>query len=96
MGVRISGRRELETPREVMAALGGTSMVSALTGYSYGRVENWNRAQNFPANTYLVLTEALRRKRLTASPKLWRMVTPEERRAALTGMIADQRSRAAS
>lgn len=88
--------RTLTTTSEVLRALGGDHAVSALTGSPYKATENWKRAKNFPSRYFLVMSEALRKKRLSAPAALWGMVTPEERRAALMGMVDAQRSRAAS
>jgi hypothetical protein len=96
MARSLTESRMLTTTAQVLEALGGDHAVSALTGSPYKATENWKRAKNFPSRYFLVMTHALRRKRLSAPASLWGMVTPEERRAALTGMIADQRSRAAS
>lgn len=66
-----------------MDALGGTRAVADLTGRTYPAAFNWRSFQTFPADTYVVLTAALRDKDLTAPDSLWGMVAPvEQERAA--------------
>ena len=73
----------LGTCAEVMAALGGPLAVSRLTGARYGTVWPWDKGPTFPARYFLVMTWALRKKRLRAPPSLWGQVTtPEMERAA--------------
>lgn len=75
--------QKLETPAEVMAALGGPAAVSALTGANYKTVWPWANAGTFPSRYFLVMSWALKKKRLAASPRLWGMiVTPEMDRIA--------------
>ena len=64
---------KLQTPREVMAALGGFQVVAELTGRSYHAAENWNRAEKFPANTFIVMQQALNKRGLKAPISLWGM-----------------------
>jgi hypothetical protein len=66
-------RDVLYTPAAVIAALGGSNAVARLTGRQLAAVANWRRFETLPANTYLVLTQALRAKRLSAPPWLWNM-----------------------
>ena len=68
----------LTTADEVIDALGGTAAVAGLTGRGVTAVCNWRVEDRFPANTYLVMTKALRRERLGAPAELWSQV----RRAA--------------
>ena len=78
-----SESRFLETTADVMSALGGARAVSSLTGARYKTVWPWGEAATFPARYYLVMTWALRRKRLRAHPSLWGQVTvPEMEKAA--------------
>lgn len=84
----------LETAAEVMAALGpggedlGIQAVADLTGSGYKSVHNWRTANAFPPKTYVVLTEALRLKGLSAPRSLWPAMldsppaAPTEARAA--------------
>lgn len=71
--------------------LGGDHAVAALTGADYKNVEGWRRAERIPSRYFLVMTYALHKKRLTAPPELWGMVTPAERKEALTALIATQK-----
>jgi hypothetical protein len=88
--------RLLETKAEVMKELGGIHPVAALTGADWKNVETWNRAATFPSRYFLVMFWALRRKRLSAPPELWGMVTPVERKQALSAMVSTQKDRLAS
>lgn len=80
----------LTTTVAVMKALGGIAGVCALTGSGYKATENWSRQRTFPAHYFLVMTHALRQRRLSAPPQLWRQVTPEERKRALEAAIEQQ------
>jgi hypothetical protein len=63
----------LETSAAVIDALGGNGAVAALIGAKYRqRVSNW-RKMGFPADTFLVLTQALAEKGFEAPPSLWDM-----------------------
>ncbi len=86
---------QLQTTGSVIHALGGLLAVSALTGAGYKLVSGWGKASKFPARYFLVMTHALEKKRLTAPPELWGMVTPEQRKDALRDLIAAQKHRAA-
>jgi hypothetical protein len=61
----------LNSPRAVIAALGGTEAVTLITRKSSQVVVNWKRFRTLPASTYLELTEALRARRKSAPPSLW-------------------------
>ncbi|MBR0855453.1 hypothetical protein [Bradyrhizobium liaoningense] len=75
--------RALQSTAEVIEALGGLRAVSVLTGAAYKLVSGWGKAKNFPSRYFLVMTWALRRKRLSAHPSLWGQVTtPEMEKAA--------------
>lgn len=67
----------LTTTASVMEALGGTSAVAALTGREYRAAFNWRSFENFPADTYLVMTTELAKHGKSAPPSLWRMREPE-------------------
>jgi hypothetical protein len=78
-----SESRMLETTGEVMDALGGVGAVSALTGARYKTVWPWADGKTFPSRYFLVMTWALKRKRLTAPPSLWgQVMTAEMEKAA--------------
>ena len=63
----------LETTKEVIDAIGGTSAAAKLTGRSYNAAHNWRKFSTFPANTYLTMTAALDERGHTAPPSLWGM-----------------------
>jgi hypothetical protein len=65
---------DLTTTAEVMAALGGTTAVARLTNRKVTAASNWQSFDKFPANTFVVMTEALRRIGRSAPPSLWGMV----------------------
>lgn len=88
--------RELQTTAAVISALGGLRQVSALTGASYKLVSGWQNSPTFPARYFLVMTLALHRKRKTAPPELWGMVTPAQRKQALEAVIAAHKQKAAA
>ncbi len=96
MANRIPESRELTTTLQVWDALGGLDAICALTGSPPKAAENWKRQKTFPSRYFLVMTFALRRKRLSAPPELWGQVTPAQRRQALSAVIADQQRRMAS
>lgn len=63
----------LRTPDQVVEAI-GLETVCELTGANAKQAWNWyGRAGMFPANTYVVLTRALRRRGYTAPANLWNM-----------------------
>lgn len=75
--------RKLETTAAVMSALGGPVVVSALTGASYKNVWSWTSAPQFPSRYYVLMTWALKQKRMSAPASLWGQVTiPEMERVA--------------
>lgn len=73
---------ELQTASAVIDALGGTAATARLTGRKAQHVTNWRAANRLPANTYIVLNEALTERGLNASPKVWGMVERPERAAS--------------
>lgn len=82
MGRNRESPRQLETTGDVLDAL-GVQPVCEMTGASYKVVCDWRSHETFPANYFLVMTWALKRKRLRAPPSLWRQVTtPEMEEAA--------------
>lgn len=58
---------------EVMAVLGGNQGVGELTGAKPSTLSMWRKAEAFPSNTYVVITEALRAVGKTAPASLWGM-----------------------
>ncbi|MET3995005.1 hypothetical protein ABID65_006671 [Bradyrhizobium sp. S3.9.2] len=74
--------RTLTTTEEVVAVLGGLESVCALTGALPKAVYHWTgRAEMFPARTYWVMQEALKRRKAKAPPSLWNMIKTEKRTA---------------
>jgi hypothetical protein len=68
-------RKILKSAAEVVTELGGIAVVADLTGRSYHCAGNWPTwSKSFPPDTYVVLTEALKRRRVKALDSLWRMV----------------------
>ena len=69
--------RPLETTAEVLEML-GIPFVMALTGARYKVVWGWGEAKTFPSRYFLVMTWALKKRRLSAPPALWGQVTTAE------------------
>ena len=63
---------KLTTADEVIDRLGGTNAVAALLGASAKAVSHYRR-RGLPAETFIVLTQALNANGLYAPPSLWRM-----------------------
>jgi len=75
---RFAESRFLKSKAEVMQALGGVPGLCELTGESYKATENWKRSKTLPSRYYVLMTWALRRKRLRADPAIWgQVVVPE-------------------
>lgn len=69
--------RELHSAGDVIDALGGSTAVARLTGREGSQAaSNWRASNSFPANTFIVLTDALARQGYSAPQALWRMVEP--------------------
>ncbi|SFV31272.1 hypothetical protein SAMN05216456_1287 [Devosia crocina] len=66
--------KALESVDDVIRALGGTRSVMELTEAKTNQVvTNWRSLNRFAANTYVVMTDALKLKGLTAPASLWGM-----------------------
>jgi hypothetical protein len=65
----------LETVEEVITELGGYKRLAQLTerGASVSLVANWKYRKLFPAKTYAVLQDELRKHGATAPNSLWGM-----------------------
>jgi hypothetical protein len=61
----------LRTTNDVIDALGGTKAVAVLTGKSPQSVTNYRLAPRFPADTFLIMRDALQRIGCDAPPSLW-------------------------
>lgn len=59
---------------EIIDLLGGNIAVGKLTGSNPKTVSNWRRFDQFPANTFVVLRNALAELGVDADPQLWGMV----------------------
>ena len=69
--------KKLSTAAEVIDALGGTVATSRLAGRKAQHVTNWRAAGKLPANTFLVLSAALKERGKEAPPSLWGITEPE-------------------
>ena len=81
-------RKHLNSTREVIDALGGLDAVVELTGRSYPTVSGWQSNYNaFPAQLYVLMTQALFRAGYTAPDHLWGQSTayPQRREEATNG-----------
>lgn len=63
----------LHTASDVFDALGGNSGLEALTGSKPSAISMWKKAGSFPANTYVVMTDALAAVGKRAPDSLWGM-----------------------
>ena len=52
-------KRAFTSTNQVLEALGGNAAVAALTGRWPGAVSNWRSLEHFPANTYVIMRDAL-------------------------------------
>jgi len=68
--------KRLKTVSEVIDRLGGNIEVADLTSRSSNAVSNWRGFGKFPANTYFVIRDELRRRDYTAPESLWAMQEP--------------------
>lgn len=73
----VVGMSELTTPKEVIAALGGLSEVARIAQTTNKAVWNWQE-RGFPAETFLVMSDALERAGHKAPPTLWRQILNSE------------------
>lgn len=69
--------RTLPTASAVIDALGGTSAVATLTKKSMQSVTNWRSAGRLPADTFLIISIALKKIDRNAPSSLWG-ITPAE------------------
>ena len=68
----------LTTAQEVIERLGGIKGVAEMTNSKYQRVWNWKSFGRFPARTYILMTNELRRRGYTAPTELWSMSEAEQ------------------
>jgi hypothetical protein len=72
--------KSLTKAAAVVEALGGPEKVAALTDANTSAVWNWFAYfEAFPANTYKIMIDALKRRGYTAPPHLWKMRGFEKR-----------------
>lgn len=67
----------LRSASAVIEALGGNQAVGELTQRKAKTVWHWADTGEFPANTYLTITSALKARGKTAPDTLWSMKIPE-------------------
>jgi hypothetical protein len=70
--------RRLISTEAVVEELGDIDKVARILGAKYSATANWKYRNRFPANTYLVLIAALRKRGCTAPESLWGMRKPQE------------------
>lgn len=63
----------LTSPEAVIDQLGGTQAVADLTGHGYKAVHNW-RSRKLPADTFMLMSDELRKRGCEAPPSLWGMI----------------------
>jgi hypothetical protein len=68
---------KLETLEDVMTALGGRQAVADLLDAKSSTISMWKYAGKFPANTYVIMTDALHAIDKTAPATLWAMKKTE-------------------
>lgn len=61
----------LTDTRQVIKALGGLKAVMELTGRNYNAAWHWTRKPTFPANTFVVMQQALAQQGKKAPASLW-------------------------
>jgi hypothetical protein len=72
--------KRLATTIDVIDQLGGNNEVAAMIEGAHPKaVANWRYFGIFPANTYLVLKEALRKRGYSAPDQLWNMKREQKR-----------------
>ena len=64
---------QVNTPSEIIDALGGNSKLAPLVGLKPNAIGNW-RVKGIPARYYLRLSELLSKRGLTAPPKVFGML----------------------
>jgi hypothetical protein len=84
----MSKRRAFTSTIEVIEALGGSAAVAALTGRKTSAVSNWRQQDHFPANTYLILRQALETAECEAPDWLWDMAPRAHRKRRLKVAVA--------
>jgi len=82
-------KRALTSTNQVLEALGGNAAVAALTGRWPGAVSNWRSLEHFPANTYVIMRDALLALGHEAPPDwLWDMAPRAHRKPRRAKAVA--------
>lgn len=66
----------LETATAVIDRLGGTTATARLTGRKPQHVTNWRTSGRLPADTFLIMRQALEGRQATAPVGLWGIREP--------------------
>lgn len=74
----VMGVKSLTTASAVIEELGGTMVTASLAGVKAQAVTNWRTKNRLPARTYVVFSEQLRAKHVSAPASLWGMAEPAE------------------
>ena len=82
-------KRAFTSTNQVIEALGGNAAVAALTGRWPGAVSNWRSLDHFPANTYVIMRDALEALGHEAPPDwLWDMAPRAHRKPRRAKAVA--------
>ena len=82
-------KRAFTSTNQVLEALGGNAAVAALTGRWPGAVSNWRSLEHFPANTYVIMRDALLAMGHEAPPDwLWDMAPRAHRKPRRAKAVA--------
>ena len=82
-------KRAFTSTNQVLEALGGNAAVAALTGRCPGAVSNWRSLEHFPANTYVIMRDALLALGHEAPPDwLWDMAPRAHRKPRRAKAVA--------
>jgi hypothetical protein len=82
-------KRAFTSTNQVLEALGGNAAVAALTGRWPGAVSNWRSLEHFPANTYVIMRDALLALGHEAPPDwLWDMAPRAHRKPRRAKAVA--------
>ena len=82
-------KRAFTSTNQVIEALGGNAAVAALTGRWPGAVSNWRSLEHFPANTYVIMRDALLALGHEAPPDwLWDMAPRAHRKPRRAKAVA--------
>ncbi len=74
------GIRAIQTVDDVIDALGGTGATARLTSRKPQHVSNWRAEKRLAAETYEILQDQLRARKLKASSILWGITPAPKRR----------------